>query len=172
MKNQTLSIEQMKRLQDLGVDVSKASMVYHTYKDITDEWVERDDITSSHFKIDENSEPITSLDIRSSDERLYHDMNDCSNYSCCEFILAFTLQDILELLPNFISKDGYIYDLMSDMHNSMAYKIDWNELEDSSLIDVDDLYLHTESDGSNLLKMAYKMLCWVAENNYLNKEEQ
>lgn len=33
MKTQVLSVEQMKRLQELGVDTSKASMMYHFWVD-------------------------------------------------------------------------------------------------------------------------------------------
>lgn len=163
MKNQTLSIEQMKHLKDLGVDISKASMVYHIYKDTIDEWIERDDIVSSHFKIDEKSKAITSLDIRSSDEHLYHDMNDCSNYSCCAIIPTFTLQDILELLPKLIVKNKSFLDIRPN--------IIYSDLCISYMdVNTNETILAFRSD--NIIDAAYQMLCWVAENNYLNKEEQ
>lgn len=135
MRPIALTIQQMKHLQALGVNTSKASMYYAPLP---------------------NGD--MALKVSQSNPRYKYP--------------AFTLQNILELLPVFIVKDGLYYDLTSDMHNSMAYKRDWDSIEDDELLDEGDFYLHTESDGSNLLKMAFKMLCWCAENGYLkNKEE-
>ena len=73
MKNQVLSIEQMQKLKELGVDTSQASMCYISK------------YPSCDFD-DGDSIVVVSKDFN---KRLYN-----------EFGPAFTLQDIIELLPH------------------------------------------------------------------------
>lgn len=134
----------MEHLKNLGVDTSKASMKFI------------DVYPSCDYSEDEICEFIP-VDCRF----------NASIYN--EGGKTFTLQDILELLPKFILKDGLNYDLTSDMHNRIAYEIDWDII---SVGDINDYSrLHTEIDEYNFLDVCYRMLCWVAENGYLNKEE-
>ena len=72
MKNQVLSIEQMQKLKELGVDINKASMCYISK------------YPSCDFD-DGDSIVVVSKDFN---KRLYN-----------EFGPSFTLQDIIELLP-------------------------------------------------------------------------
>lgn len=72
MRNQVLSIEQMRKLKELGVDINKASMCYISK------------YPSCDFD-DGDSIVVVSKDFN---KRLYN-----------EFGPTFTLQDIIELLP-------------------------------------------------------------------------
>lgn len=154
MKQIALSIEQMKSLQSLRVDISKASMSWMVYKDITDEWIKEERPSISHFKHDEESSPIICLELGYSEGALYSDMSECSTYSCCEIIPAFTLQDILELLP----KEMKSYDLVLFMDNHIQYE-KWDGINHAKIL--------VQFDGVTLLDSAYQMLCWCAEKGYL-----
>ena len=77
MKNQVLSIEQMQKLKELGVDISKASMCYISK------------YPSCDFD-DGDSIVVVSKDFN---KRLYN-----------EFGPTFTLQDIIELLTDDVQK--------------------------------------------------------------------
>lgn len=165
MENKVLSVEQMDHLKELGVDISGASMVYLTYQDITDEWIESDDIVSGHFKIDESSDPITVLEIKSEDIRLWQDMNESSSYSCSKINPTLTLPDIFNLLPTRIGK----YNLVSDCHNYVAYKdyIASDDEEDgTNRYVVEEDILHSECH-KQLIIASYEMLCWLYEHKYL-----
>lgn len=137
-------MEQMKHLKELGADTNKAGMkLISVYP-------------SCDYDEGELCEYIP-VDCR------FH----AKKYN--ERGKTFTLQNILELLPNFILKDELRYDLLSYMHNGMVYKLDMNSI---SYDDILEDYLHIESEGSGLLNMAYRMLCWCTKNGYLkNKEE-
>lgn len=135
MNKQVLDIKQMKHLIKLGVDDSKASLC----------WI-----------VDENMiyKPFISL---SSDAIDHVD-------STTSAIPAFTLQDILDLLPESIKTTNYTFHLhINYEHNHIAYA-------------------YTNGNGctwlnqsfrinNNLLEAAYKMLCWCAENGYLKQNE-
>lgn len=77
-----------------------------------------------------------------------------------EYIPAFTLEDILEILPTTIVAGTWSYDLTSDLKNHIAY------LLNDELFSDEDEFLHTET-GENLLDIAYRMLVWVIQNGYL-----
>ena len=169
MKKIALSIEQMKHLKELGVDVSRASMVriftdddnnILEWDELTHEYAEHGD-ACGYFYRDEDE------NLRQSYESLLCADGDY-DHSYRDDCGAFTLQDILEMLPKFIQECGYFYELSSDMKNSIAYQIDWEEHQDD-LIDNDYIYLHTEC-GDIILDMAYEMLCWCAENGHLKPE--
>ena len=127
-----LSIEQMNRLKELGVDTSKASMCYISK------------YPSCDFD-DGDTIVVVSIDFN---KRLYN-----------EFGPAFTLQDLIELLPKSI------------IINSVKH---WIKISPNCLltefqimyVDGDDSYAVMKQDKS-LLQSAYNMLIWVIENGYL-----
>lgn len=127
MKDQVLSIEQMKHLYELGVDTSNASMC----------WV---------------NDPEGNRMIEVHDEF-------CYEMSFLHPVPAFTLQEIIELLPNVIMKDGDIYKLCFERQGKnwvvYYYRADTTEL----------IYKECET----IIESTYELLCWCAENGYLNK---
>ena len=125
MKDQVLSIEQMQKLKELGVDVSKASMCYVFFE----------------------SDGSKYTDIVVHDE-------SCYEMACMNPIPTFTLQDMIELMPNNVKCEGKSYYLSIDK-KFIGY-IDDMDVEDSVL----------ESD-SNILENTYNVLVWLAENKYI-----
>lgn len=112
MNKQVLSAEQMQELIELGIDVSKASMY----------WVE-----SFYFDEKNNNKRII--------------MQSVSLIPTTDAIPTFTLQDILEMLPDYYWIEKF----------SNIYKIK----------DVDgDTYFESKS----LLEAAFNMLKWCKQN--------
>lgn len=73
-------------------------------------------------------------------------------------IPAFTAQDILNLLPIKITKaDGSRFYLSAEFPNDDRWEISYSYL--GSILE---RFVHKE-----LLTVAYKMLCWCAENGYV-----
>ena len=145
MKNQVLSIEQMQKLKELGVDINKASMCYISK------------YPSCDFD-DGDSIVVVSKDFN---KRLYN-----------EFGPAFTLQDILELLPKeimTITEKRYV-------SITECYQLNWNPINGSlrydNVWDGDCTVLYgvcyTEEEG--ILFAAYHLLVWVVENGYLTSK--
>lgn len=131
MSKQVLSIEQMKHLQELGLNTSKASMCYVV-----------DDCNSFN--------PILCI---SGQESEYLD-------AVSYLIPAFTLQDILDLLPKNIKDDkGFEYFLaihIFDNNWNVVYSL-YNEI----LVTIN--YFNSEY----LIDAAYEMLCWCIKNKYI-----
>ena len=127
-----LSFEQMNQLKELGVDTSKASMCYIS--------------------------KYTSCDFDDGDEIVVV-CNDFNKKLHNEFGPAFTLQDIIELLPKSI------------IINSVKHWFCVNQnclLTEFQVMYFDgyDSYGVIKQNKS-LLQAAYEMLIWVAENGYL-----
>ena len=129
MKNQVISIEQMQKLKELGVDINKASMCYISK------------YTSCDFD-DGDSIVVVSKDFN---KRLYN-----------EFGPAFTLQDIIELLP-------YTFD---NFYLKIYRGINMYYFIYESINSEDDII----EKGNTPLLAAYNMLIWVAENGYLTSK--
>ena len=127
-----LSLEQMHQLKELGVDTSRASMCYISK------------CTSCDF--DDGCEIVVVC-------------NDFNKKLHNEFGPAFTLQDVIELLPKSI------------LINSVKH---WFCVNQNCLLtefqvmyfDGDDSYGVIKQNKS-LLQAAYNMLIWVIENGYL-----
>jgi len=140
MKEQVLSIEQMQHLQDLGVDTSDASMTWMLYP------YEEKQTGLSLRKWDTFKEPFRS--------------EHC--------VPAFTLQDIIELLPESIMDDK------NEIYKGTKY---WYYLTitPSWVVSYDEGKGFLEPIkcciSESLIDVAYNMLCWCAENNYLNKDK-
>ena len=139
MKNQVLSIEQMQKLKELGVDTSKASMSYISK------------CPSCDFD-DGDSIVVVSKDFN---KRLYN-----------EFGPAFTLQDIIELLPAKIQRNTE-YDL-TIYKDFLLYSCQGKNQFAACrpLIFFNAVELFTDIE-IGLIGAAYEMLVWVAENGYL-----
>ncbi len=129
MENQVLSIEQMQKLKELGVDINKASMCYISK------------YPSCDFD-DGDSIVVVSKDFN---KRLYN-----------EFGPAFTLQDIIELLP-------YTFD---NFYLKIYRGINMYYFVYESINSEDDII----EKGNTPLLAAYNMLIWVAENGYLTSK--
>lgn len=153
MGKQVLSIEQMLHLQELGVDTSKASMVL-IYKDEEGNEVEWEDINDF-----EDGEIFAEL--------LHAETGDYdhSYRRCCG---VFTLQDVLDLLPKEIEIEIFIH--------KWFFNIDYQRL--------DMTYSYTAENGASwniksisikdvlLIDAAYEMLCWCAENGYVETQKK
>lgn len=136
MKNQVLSIEQMQHLQDLGVDTSDASMTWMLYP------------------YEEGKHPELSL-------RKWDTFKEPFRSEHC--VPAFTLQDIIELLPKEIKTGTDTYWLTISIYDCKVWYVCY------SMSDEFDYYKEFKSDS--LLEAAYKMLYWCAENGYLNNNK-
>ena len=132
-----LSIEQMTKLKELGVDTSKASVrVGKMEFKHGDPWYGKEEYDVFLF-----------------------DNEDNDTQCFVESYRAFTLQDLIELLPKSI------------IINSVKH---WFCVNQNCLLtefqvmyfDGDDSYGVIKQNKS-LLQAAYEMLIWVIENNYL-----
>ena len=134
---QVLSIEQMKYLQDLGLDTSDASMY----------WVRR----SHGSRIDDESKGEWFLSLQ-------------KEFMVCGFISyeilpTYTFQEIIELLPKEIKTVTDTYYLTISTYDCDVWSIYY------SMSDEFDYYKEFKSDS--LIDAAYEMLCWCIENGYI-----
>lgn len=144
MKDQVLSIDQMRHLRDLNIDTSKASLY----------WVRR----CHGYKIDDNSTGEWFLSLQKEFQVI--------GFMSYEVIPTFTLQDLLNILPSRIYSKSYeIYSLRID-----RYLDDW-EIYYKTTEDSDGSKLFTPICRNTLLEAAYEMLYYFAENNLLKKIE-
>ncbi len=162
MKNQTLSIEQMLHLKELGVDTNKASMAWTYIED----------------KNNPENKSLPSLCVNGENK----EWESSSLKTGC--VPTFTLQDIIELLPDEIKySDGKSHHLSFEK-DSIRYS--YQDFEDecvSVICDFNEMRIYSEpqylegrntiifDNPKNLLGCAYEMLCWCAENGYLNNNQ-
>ena len=152
MSKQCLDIEQMKHLEELGVDTSKASMHY---------WI----ITNGEYSQEVggyvfSEEPsYVSLKLYP-----YEFMSDAAIRQV-EDIPTFTLQDILVLLPK-------------EMTPMPADKIKFRLcIFDGAIFycfkdGIDDILVQFRIDENGLIDAVYDMLCWLIENGYIETNKQ
>lgn len=199
MKNQVLSIEQIQHLKKIGVDTSKASAVilFLDEDNACVGWdVEDHGKESQLYEVyDEDSEiwmPCR-MEIMDAETGNYdHSFRDeCG---------TFTLQDMFELIPSTIIvtderlKDHCDYydeenhtvegQLNIDfLFKSISYDVYGYEGRDLSIpykvetIEIirEEFWHDISNDpiqGNTLLESCYLMLCWLAENGYLNKSDK
>ena len=140
MSKQVLDISQMQHLKELGVDTSKANFYWHRTKSLNnyedwDEW-------KLHYGV-----------LRLA--RGFRVIN-------CEYVRAFTLQDILDLLPKeMMDKDDDKFVLRVEY--GILCKVWYIGYYYYDVVFNDDGF----QIGEELIDAAYKMLCWCAENGYL-----
>ena len=132
MSKQVLSIEQMLHLQELGFDTSNAS--------------------ASWYKPDMDTEYMLMFGHLKKEELVGNE----------EDIPSYTLQDVLDALPNRIYDKGAFYlgcyDIMIDEHDICYAKWCGSEIEST--------YVEIEIKD-NLIDAAYSMLCWCVENKFV-----
>lgn len=130
MSKQVLSIEQMKHLQELGLDISKASMMY--------------------VEIDK--------EVICANKNITYLLKGCEYGKV--FIDVFTLQDILDLLPDNIVSDKFENDLMIvNMYNNWSVFYSFSNEFDSLKC----------FRSRELIDAAYEMLCWCIKNKYIKQ---
>ena len=147
MAKQTLSIDQMQHLQELGLDTSNASMLYCDLYD--EEYI----LVESKHRFDKEENAILLEGVRNS--VIY----------CKKITPAYTLQDVLDALSKNVSSNGKAYYLNVDL--CVGYVCYGRRMEDNLLVGV------SFAKIGCLIDAAYSMLCWAIENGYVetNKNE-
>ena len=140
IEEQVLSIEQMKHLQELGVDTSDASMYWVRAKRITGK--QRNNVLDNEmgkWRLSLSKNIVHSVDW------------------AVESVPTYTIGDIIEKLPkNIDSWNDNRLVIEGDENTDYWYVVYKNRYEDSE----------TEYfDSENLLTALYNLLCWVAENH-------
>lgn len=141
MSKQILSIEQMKHLKELGVDISRASVSWYRILRTGSDTVVTDWFT------------------------VFGTLSICAPTMRYEAMPTFTLQDILDVLPKDISREGCTW--------SASLYIDY---ENNRIV-----YGNTDRDGfeiyheimieKDLIDAAYSMLCWVIDNKFVETKK-
>ena len=143
MSKQCLDVQQMQHLQELGLDTSNASMLHCELYDAVPILVE-----SKHkFYKEENA--IILDGVRSS--VIY----------CKKVTYAYTLQDVLELLPQEIKPAEKRHWFRIDLVDECLYYYH----ETISLMERRDKVFPYY--GEELIDAAYNALCWCIENGYV-----
>ena len=145
MAKQTLSIEQMQHLQELGLEM-KETMLYWA------RCVDNNPRAATHY-----GKWVLIKGNNAQTVGLMH----------WEFIPAYTLQDVLDALPKDISKDGCTWyaSLYIDFENN---RIAYGNTDRYGF----EIY-HEIMIEKDLIDAAYSMLCWAIENKFVetNKNE-
>ena len=135
IEEQVLSREQMKHLQELGIDTSDASMV----------WIKQDSTL-----LPDNIKELWLVDT-------YHDsLKPLVEQEDSDFVQTYTIGDLIERLPKHINSwnDNRLV-IDGDEDADYWYVVYKNRYEHSE----------TEYfDSENLLTALYNLLCWVAIN--------
>lgn len=137
MNEEVLSIEQMKHLQELGVDISKAKMCWYAIYETLPNW-------------------FNELRIR---DNVFDDYYP--------FMPTFTLQDMLEMMPESITSDNMLYHFEL-LKLGSSYSIGYKGIVDEDNGDCNMIKYHTLLWDKNLLTCVYEMLCWLVENKFIN----
>lgn len=137
MENQVLSIEQMKHLQELGINTSKASMCW-------------------------------TLDCNYARRLVVHSVLSY-DMTVKTVIPTFTLQDVLDILPETIVTKDFHRDkvrLVIDLYfRQIGYAYSHETIMSLSF------YQEFCFEYGNLIDAAYEMLCWCIGNGYIAKNE-
>ena len=136
IEEQVLSIEQMKHLQELGIDTSDASMV----------WIKQDSTL-----LPDNIKELWWVDT------YYDSLKPMVEQEDSDFVQTYTIGDLIEKLPKHINgwNDNRLV-IDGDEDADYWYVVYKNRYEHSE----------TEYfDSENLLTALYNLLCWVAENH-------
>lgn len=139
MSKQVLSIEQMQHLQELGLDTSNANFYWHRTRSFNnyEEW----DEWKLYYGV---------LRLARGFKTIY-----------CEYVRTFTLQDILDLLPEEIEKGNRNYQLEA-FRNPQRYFVSYYWC-DNLLISLNEV---------EFIDAAYEMLCWCIENGYVKTDKE
>lgn len=130
---QVLSIDQMKHLRELGLDTSDASMHWQFLPTV-------ESFSNGVLALEEKPTLFVSQ------PNMKHEYP------------AYTLQDILDKLPSYVTYNDEEYQLQI-LPPCMCYRyVNYT---------FDDLVYRNNVD---ILENAYRMLCWCIENGYIGKE--
>lgn len=142
MRDQVLSIDQMKHLKDLNIDTSEATLY----------WTRR----CHGCKIDDDSTGEWFLSLQKEFQVI--------GFISYEVIPTFTLQDLLNVIPPRVSsRSNEIFSLRIERCID-EWGVYYRTIEDS-----DGSKLFAPIYGDTLLEAVYEMLCYLAENNLLKK---
>ena len=121
-----LSIEQMNRLKELGIDVKPKGTCLMYTSDSSDDY---------YLKYGEST--------------------------CEDDIKAFSLQDLIELLPKQLPPYDFGYNCLLITPNAglNGYVFHYKDIADGEI--------YKQIYSENILQSAYEMLIWVIENSYL-----
>ena len=146
---QVLDIKQMQHLQELGLDTSNASMLHCEVYDAKPILVE------SKHKFHKVEDAIIIDGVR--DSVIY----------CKKVTPAYTLQDVLNLLPKEIKPAEKRHWLRIDLADECIYYYH----EGADLVEHrDKVFLYGE--GEEMIDVAYNALCWCIENGYVVTEKE
>ena len=152
MSKQCLDVQQMQHLQELGLNIDNASLCYYKQEG----W-------EANYFI------ALACDIKEKGGlTYYYDSFGNKEYILNEIIPAYTLQDVLDALPNRIYDKGAFYlgcyDIMIDEHDICYAKWCGSEIEST--------YVEIEIKD-NIIDAAYELLVWCIENKFVetNKNE-
>lgn len=147
---QVLSIEQMKHLQELGLDTSDASMVLIATDDdsCTLDWQDAEKAIKYHWH-----------DVYF---HLYDAETGSYDHSYRDSCGVFTLQDILDKLPHYLNP-------FPSKQILFAWMIERDTIAYRNVEDIDDCLKHFTDDL--LIDAAYEMLCWCIENGYIKTNQ-
>lgn len=137
MSKQCLDIQQMKHLQELGLDTSNASMYWVRLVRLPNVKKKEKEVLIDWF-----------LDLQKEHMHVGYDEYEC--------LPTFTLQDILDLLPTEIIKENRNYQL-EVFREPQRYFVSYYWC-DNLLISLNEL---------EFIDAAYEMLCWCIENGYV-----
>ena len=135
----------MQHLQELGIDTSNASIVNCCI---------RDGYEYKHFLIESKYRFYKG-------NAIAFPTKNSVDY-CKSVTPAYTLQDVLELLPTEIKLNQKRCWLRMDLSDGCIYYY----YEDSSLVE-QRAVLFNGGEDIDLLEAAYRILCWCIENGYV-----
>lgn len=144
MSKQVLDIQQMQHLEELGVDTSKANFYWHRTKSLNnyndwDEW-------KLHYGVLRLARGFTTIN--------------------CQYVRTFTLQDILDLLPNLIHSQDEENNYWLEFGTAMGDE-EWWYIRYMSVYGVKLNY----EEHVHLIDAAYEMLCWCIVNGYVDTKK-
>ena len=141
MSKQVLSVEQMQHLQELGLEM-KETMLY---------WCR---IHDSRPRAATNNGKWTLCKGKN---------NPCVAIQHWEYIPAYTLQDVLDKLPRFVTYQYRSYDLIINMEQ---YTMEYFREADLYTLD------KVEFIKTNFIDAACEMLCWCIKEGYVKTDKQ
>lgn len=164
MKNQVLSIDQMQRLKELGIDTSKASMVIIARDE------DGDEIKWSDLSYEEDTCAFMydswhdGLDYAYKEEAYleYLDAEDGEyDHSYRKENGTFTLQDIINILPGSIDNN-----VLTIRKHANSVSISYEDTYTRSILSL--------FEKEDIIETTYEMLVWCVKNGYVktnNKTE-
>ena len=139
MSKQVLDVHQMQHLQELGLDTSNASAKY--------------------YRMSKKMDWFLVFGCRSKEELLGTEEN----------IPAYTLQDVLDALPESIKHKDFRYYLVYNKSEGFIvyYRVDFDG--NHRYARYEEIYNGIE--GLSVIDAAYSLLCWAIENKFVETDK-